>query len=480
MRLSMQSSRERPVLDVARVTVEALSPLSVTTGVASDVFDTALVRDADGLPALPASSIAGVLRSLAQDAYGTDWVEEVFGRTGRTAEEVLRSRIAISWARVHGSDDRPARPDAIASDELLRVLGPGSRLTPVVRERVRINARGVADAEGAGKFDRTVVPRGARFTFLIQWWSDGSPAESQRWADILALLRHPDLAIGGAVHSGLGRLKLVPPAGKTFGALLLARFDLRKEQDITSLAAARSKSDGALVDLRAAWPFRAPFAPNERAMPRKWPVWKLSLTPADFFRVGGGRGPVSDSVGKGADLRPMREPCVDWGGPVANRLAKDRLVVPGSGIKGALRHRTRFHLARCLDCFAGTATPEALEKLEDLDALLFGTAKGNEDGKPGVIIVDDVVVGNAGKAEMVHNSIDRFTGGVRDGFLFSEELVAGRSQLDVTIRFRSDVKGYAKWALKASLLDLGFGRLTLGGGSGRGHGRFRGKLQEVS
>ena len=79
---------------------------------------------------------------------------------------------------------------------------------------------------------------------------------------------------------------------------------------------------------------------------------------------------------------------------------------------------------------------------------------------------------------MPHNSIDRFTGGVRDGFLFSEEL-AHRGQIELELLLLDPARiarqcPLGREALRLALADLIEGRLALGGGSGKGHGFCRG------
>jgi len=55
-----------PVLAVAQVALEALEPLSIASGAVDPLFDTVLVTDANGLPTIPGSALAGVLRTAYQ------------------------------------------------------------------------------------------------------------------------------------------------------------------------------------------------------------------------------------------------------------------------------------------------------------------------------------------------------------------------------------------------------------------------------
>src|SRR5690606_22899359 len=92
-------------LYIARVVLEAKTPLSISTGTPDGVFDTALVRDANGLPALPGSSIAGVLRHLWQERHGAQSAKRLFGRQeGKNGEP---SRVIVSWGALLDSRGRP-------------------------------------------------------------------------------------------------------------------------------------------------------------------------------------------------------------------------------------------------------------------------------------------------------------------------------------------------------------------------------------
>ncbi|NOU05581.1 MAG: hypothetical protein HOO99_05295 [Hyphomicrobiaceae bacterium] len=76
------------VLQIARVTVEARTPLSLASGSYDARFDTLLVRDANDLPALPGTSIAGVLRRVFESRFGAERTTSLFGLPGGTSDSV--------------------------------------------------------------------------------------------------------------------------------------------------------------------------------------------------------------------------------------------------------------------------------------------------------------------------------------------------------------------------------------------------------
>lgn len=468
-------------LYVARVVLEAVTPLSVTTGANEGVFDTRLVRDADGLPAIPGTTLAGVLRSHARRILGEGFEADAFGARPTDGRGPMRSRIEISWARLHGADDRPAplRTD-VSQDALLAVLADGPASEPVVRDRVRLNHLGVADAAGRGKFDRSILPKGARFTFDLRWWSTGSDHDRGAWRKLLGLLHLDSFAVGGATRSGLGRLTPVT------GRLRSACFDLSTRDGISSFEAARHPETGWLAALeRECKPQECqPDGPAEQREPpeeakradEELRRVEFSLEPQDYLRVGGTGVDAarSDVGGKQPDLRPLTERVIVWQDGRGD--FETWLIVPGSAIKGALRHRSVFHLGRILKQFAEKTAGRIGDRVREAEEELFGSVKGRTGGRAGRVTVEDAYLQPSSASNfstMAHNSLDRFTGGVRDGFLFTEELPWRLGLIPVRIRIAAGASQDAARALDMALADLQEGRLTLGAGGGRGHGTLR-------
>jgi hypothetical protein len=169
-------------------------------------------------------------------------------------------------------------------------------------------------------------------------------------------------------------------------------------------------------------------------------------------------------------------------------------LVPGSSVKGALSHRTAFHWNILDDngVFADDLDQETLaawDKSMDCEGVrqVFGHAKnrGPEGaghrqgtGQAGHVIIEDaqIQVSAADAQAMIHNSLDRFTGGVRDRMLFAEELV-WRRPVDLKITLLPGlgrVDANARRALARAIKDLCQGRLALGAGTTKGHGSFTG------
>ncbi|MFP4696158.1 RAMP superfamily CRISPR-associated protein [Thiohalospira sp.] len=463
----MNPARE-PVIRIARVVLEAATPLSVTTGQPDGLFDTGLVTDANGLPTLPGTGLAGVLRHLWEAEYGQESAEGLFGY--QAGEEGAPSRVSISWGALMDSRGEPVEGLLLGGErERLHsdpVLAAAADLAehPAVRERVCLSERGAASDQG--KFDRAVLPAGHRFAVELTL----AGGEEEEWQRLLELLDHPGLRVGGATRAGLGRLRPV--------ACHAGSFDRRDSQQAADfLALGRGLADtGGLEDQRVA------RARGEDDGP--WPTATLHLEPEGPWRIGQGEPDPDASEEKPADLLPVTEGRIRWDGGVG-RVEERALLFPASGLKGALAHRFVFH-AHCLAGRWAEANREA-EALER--AVLFGSIQEDgEAGRAGCLTLDDAwVEAEPERMRVMHNAIDRFTGGVRERVLFEEEdLLGGKVRMPLALdwrrleRYASDA-GLAvdtiRQALYRTLADLCEGRLALGSRTTIGNGVFRGRLE---
>lgn len=467
------------VVHLARFTLEAKSALSIGTGDADGVYDHPIVRDANGLPAIPGTSLAGVLRHLWLDERGEASAEALFGYQRRNRGEA--SRLEVAACALHDSEGQPAEGLLIDAaglkrlrDDLLLRAALATREDPLFRDRVRIGHRGTADA--GGKFDRGILAAGNRFGAELRLWSDGK--DDSEWETLLAQLADSRLRLGGATRAGLGRVECV--------SLHRGTFDLRDSNDI----AAFRRLGAGLADTATLTAAQSPAASAPRGT-----TLRITLTPRDFWRIGQGEealGRYENEKEKEPDLLPKLEPVVEWASGRAT-IALRRLLVPGSSVKGALAHRIAFHWNALSGVFADDFTPEQLrewDKSEHCEGVraLFGYSKdretadgrsGGETGQVGHVIVDDAYVqaSDTDVQAMIHNSIDRFTGGVRNRMLFTEELIWRRPvEISITLLPGTErVDGKARAALARALRDLCSGRLALGAGATKGHGSFTGQ-----
>lgn len=470
-------------LHVARLVLEAESALSIAARKGGERDDTQLIVDAMGLPTIPASGLAGSLRAMAKERYGEAFAKAIFGHLSSNGGQ--RSRLVVSWGVCHGDDDRPL--EAVPAEahgprwatplvKRLRELAD----VPIKRDRVALNHR--ATAIPRRKFDRSVVPKGVRFTTELRLWSN-EPAE-QDWLRVMGLFVSPGLRLGGATRSGLGRLRVVRASGRFFDLArandaeafraLPARYD--RDSALPALTL-RASEDGADTELRCV----------------------LTLRPEGFVRIGQGDAPFLDTTDNEKSrsvLAQKSEPEVSWQGGRGVISPKNRPLIPGSGVKGALADRVAFHAHRHAGRFIENAVTKGdgwlvsesksvalMEYDKSLDTpevqALFGAVGGSKGARAGRLVVDDAWLARPdsnGAMSVTHNVIDRFTGGVREHLLFTEEvLFKPLIKLEFRVRQAEAIPTSARRALREAIDDLLSGLLPLGASSTRGNGFFFGE-----
>ena len=124
---------------------------------------------------------------------------------------------------------------------------------------------------------------------------------------------------------------------------------------------------------------------------------------------------------------PLRDPSVAWD--------EAQLLIPGTSIRGALRSRAS-RIARTVLAARGDAVPFASHDIHEqiaaepnLVRYMFGSTEYR-----GALTLHDCLSTDRGKLiEVTHNAIDRWTGGVIDGGLFTEAVYLGTHWEPITI-----------------------------------------------
>ena len=481
---------------IARFVLEAKTAVSINSGISDGAFDTLIVKDANNLPAIPGTSLAGVLRhnlrsALAETDQAEASVKRIFGYVEQNSDKTAISRLHVSWGCIHDSTNTPVEglvldQRRIKNDPLLKFL---SQEHAMHRERVKISEKGVA--EDGAKFDITIIPAGCRFSFEISYWSDTDEEKKQDsdWKQILSLIQQP-LYIGASTRSGLGLFEC--------NELHSGSFNLGDNSQQDSYQADYQRYQKLGFALNDYTQLAKSESPKQEELEEQRIVAKISLRAEDFWRFGQAGEPLKAS-GKSPDATPLLEPVIDWERNPAN-FSPRHIVIPGSSVKGALNHRVKYHLNRLIENYRDA---DNYKKLSESENLLFGSERqdknGEESGQAGLIFISDLYIKYDPREHKVvhltHNSLDRYTGGVRDKALYMEELL-WRMDKPFTLRLVIDKARFKlieqsseqkstghkiplhkyKQALKLTLDDLVQGRLALGAGSSKGHGYFEGDI----
>ena len=429
---------------VVRLVVEAVTPLAVGSGEGNVMTDSVVAVDFRGLPYIPGTSLAGVLRHAVEHVSEMD---VLFGK--HDGINSTGSKIIVSEARIVDFDGSVV--DGVIknpSHELMNFYADCP-----VRQHVCINEKGVTD--GAGKFDNQVVYKGTRFCFDLECLLDEEKDEGLFDA-VLDVVLGAGLRVGGGIRKGYGLLEV--------RAISSAVFDLDKKEEMMLYLDYSS---------RLAAPDMKPVDAGEKADEKKYKSFLLKLSPEDFVFFGSGLG------NKNADSMALTERYVHWDSNNEG-TPKDGVVFPGSSIKGAFAHRFRYWY-NVLD----PSNEGEPAKGDAASRILFGTVDGKKQ-VPGLMFFEDVILDDKYSRKVFnHVMIDRFTGGAFPGALYNEEAVYMKG-VPFELRFTLDLNGLnqrcanegvdpkkVEDAIDLVERDINEGLLPLGGLTNRGHGCFK-------
>lgn len=428
---------------LARVVVEAVTPIAIGAGERNVVSDALVVVDSNGLPYIPGSSLAGVMRHEWEMAHP----EGLFGK--HDAGDCWGSRVIVSDACLVGPEGRVMEGVQDVTSEFLQKY----KQLPV-RQHVRINHSGVT--ESTGKFDEQVVFKGSRFCFDLELLSEND--ESASFEALLDLLYRANFRIGGSTRHGLGQIRVVHC--KTSYLNLSIPSDLERYLEYSS----------SLNSNFAGRDFDGNNSDNVDLL-----HYQLSLFPENFFLFGSGFGDAD------ADMIPVREDYIVWDENGQPTFCEQSGLIPASSVKGALAHRLAYHWNRMQGVFADSCDFTVLTEENEAVVALLGSANPRSPKRGHVLFSDIFLQSSLSDKILNHVAIDSFTGGAADGMLFSEKVLDGKSRdmvltLDVWVEEVALKEKNIKEAFECALRDLCSGRLPLGGGVNRGHGAFYGKL----
>lgn len=432
----------RPVAKRLAVTgtLELVSPARTGGTDSLDLTDRPLLRDHKGMPFLPGTTLAGLLRSYLNDLTGG-------GNKGSGETALL---FGCRW----GKDDEEQSP-LIVDDAF---LDPEQNGESEIRDNVRINP-GTGVAQKGMKFDGELLPKGTRFQIGFELLL---PEDNSKESELISLLvtvlkglEKKKISIGGRTRRGLGRCKAA--------AWKYRIFDLSNKEGMLAWI-------GAGGGVSAGWP-DVPEAPLNKSIAELANVLSVSairadkevrdmtisikaVCPASFLTRAYGYSP------DGADAESL------------HRLKKvgssqKEPVISGESLAGALRHRA-LKIAATLQ-----GNPENT-KVRNLVDNLFGRDMSKEVKEPSAsrVWTRESVLEGPKTLRHTRISIDSWRGSAMKHMLIEEDALFASN---VELKWHIEKPEEHEIGLMLCLVkDLFTGDLPLGGETGIGRGIFYG------
>lgn len=433
--------------------------------------DAPILREPDGRPYIPGSSIRGVLRHYLEcerELLGCDEVsfKKLFGVTPRKGENGV-----LAWLGRLTVEDAVCRSGAAGSE---------------IRDHVKIDRRSGSAARGP-KFDaETADARSAGYDFRAFYEGDRpdegaiDPALVLLW-EALRALAAGEISLGARSGCGFGRMKLEGAEYRAFernddaglARWLGTRLPNAAKPEDEGWRGIPTNPDGQPLEAKAAWCvldlnlrllFEGPFLVHAPLPPPPCPEDKL---PGNF------RDPATyacrgEAVADSIFVRRWTDPV--YAGREPGGLA--HVYLPGSSLRGVLRsHAERI----CRTVLDSTSVSDRLF------GPMLGEKRTEKGGKPAkeakwkgrIEVADGKLEGESKTVYLDHVAIDRITAAASDGAKFSTSALASPEfTTTIRVRFRQDeLQVAALWG--RVLRDLMRGALWVGAGVTRGYGYLR-------
>ena len=392
-----------------KVSFKLSSPLILGSGFSAET-DKDILKDAKGIPFIPASSIAGISQSAMQNLWAKRGLDETrrkekqekfFGYVSNDGKENIQSYSKICFY------------DA--------TIFKG---TPYISVRDGVGLDEYKVARKGAKFDMEVLEPGVTFVtyFEQNFYSEG---EEDIIKDLATIWKNAQIYLGAKTMRGYGGIQEVQVWKK--------EFDFSKKDSVTEWLS---------FDMYADW------NEDEEEITGSHVEGSLLL---ELKQVGGIsiRKYTTRVKEENEESVPDSEQLTIWNN------GKEIPVIPGSSWAGAFLHRM-----------------EELDPQENYEAL-FGVCKSEEQHKKSVIRFSESQIMGAKEKVLTRNAIDRFSGGAMDKALFTEKTYYGGSTtLKISFSEKKAITENAARTLAACITDLHYGFLSVGGLTAVGRGLF--------
>ena len=415
-------------------------------------------RNGLGEPTIPGRSIRGAVRAACEIARQT--MEDAGHPTTQDGGVFSKA----SWVSLWGDDSldtgKSLRDRRLRSDDSLSIRQSAltfhavsfpehkdsdSGESPLPRRHgVGIDRTTGAASDGA-LYEHEFLPRSTKFDIRItaegrddetmgRDQSDGipGPASSESVKKLLEfivdVLTSGAVCLGGRTGSGQGTIQVIEPKLRRTG----------KTTDTGALTAPADVLDALIGEDEEGTPIPLELGGWSLEEPARitidwWSPTGIFVAEDDELTKQRKAQKEEENRKKGIDeevhedVYPLRDPSEEW--------ENAQLLIPGTSIRGALRSRAS-RIARTvlaakdkLPTFTSHDLHKQIATEPNLVRYMFGSTEYR-----GAVTVHDCLSTKRGKRiEVTHNAIDRWTGGVIDGGLFTEAVYLGTHWEPITI-----------------------------------------------
>ena len=402
-------------------------------------------RNGLGEPTIPGRSVRGAVRAACDVARQT--MEDAGHPTTQDGGAFSKA----SWVSLWGDDTdytgRSAKDRGLRSNESLPIRKSALTFHAVsfpadqpmaTRHGVGIDRTTGAASDGA-LYAHEFLPRGIAFTIRItaegrddeptvNKQSDGipGPAPSDSVKKLLEfvvdVLESGAVSLGGRTGSGQGTIQVIGPKLRRTGGTTDSDTLTAPANVLDTLIGQDEEGTPIPLEL-GGWSLDEPA----RITINWWsPTGIFVAEDENLTKQRKEKAQETDPTANGV-TEPLRDPSVPWD--------EAQLLIPGTSIRGALRSRAS-RIARTvlaardeLSTFASHDLHEQIAAEPNLVRYMFGSTEYR-----GAVTVHDCLSTERGKRiEVTHNAIDRWTGGVIDGGLFTEAVYLGTKWQPITI-----------------------------------------------
>lgn len=405
---------------VEKYVIYAICKEPLHVGSANGDREEVLTHPVDQTPFIQASSLAGVFRNYFCQIYGTEETEQIFGKSN-SSEEFEETK---QGSRIRFTDGN-FRIETVKIE---------------LRPRLKLNsATGTVDVQknkgteqhSGQKFDMQYVAAGAEISFTVYFFGkEKEQSFHEKFLMCLSAIQNGSLQFGGQKRNGCGYLKLLQ--------VFYQHYNLKEEIGRKKWFQEYKEKENTYqkIDLSA-----LPLAKGNRA-------FEIQL----YGKV------ETELLIKGIAVTD----CGDYAPDTMNlQNGKKDYIIPASSLKGTIRNRIEMiQRYKQID-------------LKQIESLFGRAASEDEEGITGLFCFYDTIIGEKEENEKadirMRIRIDKFTGGARNGGLFSQKNTTGK----VTMRFgilEGEQAVQACALLIYALRDLANGEVTVGSGYSIGKG----------